>query len=153
MLNLVFLLLVSSSSIFANAINVYCEQNSEILSYHFAHNWQYNSSGPYNYISIVNRFMGDLEFTGTLHSKINQMPMDKNPGLQFNAITLQNIEHYGLWQIACRYQIKNPFIEGLLDRELFMISTLSVVNYTCKRITSSQVTCQKKPNGWLGTNP
>src|SRR5689334_2250457 len=116
--------------IHAEQIHIRCE-DPQILSSAFEKNWQINPSGPYKNISIVNQWMGDRQLTGALHAKFNDKSFDKNPSLNFSKIHIEEVSHYGLWQIDCQYRIANQDLEDLSDGYLHMTVGIPNYNFHC----------------------
>lgn len=123
----------------AQQITVTCDQDAKILSSDFANNWQPNVYGPYHFISIANKPMGDKVLSGALHAPVE--PVYKNPELNFSKIVTNDVSHYGLWQIDCQYKIKNSEMADLPDNYLHMTADISDHDYKCKIANKTTVIC------------
>lgn len=127
----------------AKNITIRCDQNPQSLENIFTNHWQQNSSGPYKYISIANKIMGDRNLIGAVHAMTTTLPADKNPHLSFLEISANNIEHYQLWHVDCQYRIGNKIIEDL-GNNLHMTVGISNYDYNCRKIDYRTVECVGK---------
>lgn len=121
-----------------------CDQNAQLLSRLFETHWQPNSNGPYKFVSLAEKAMRDATLSGALHSITGELPADQNPHLKFSSIVLQDVPHYNLWQIDCRYVIQNSEMQDEADHYLHMTAAVSDDDDQCIKMTNQTVFCVTK---------
>lgn len=127
------------SNAYANTHEIVCWPHTTILEKNFEQNWEQLPNNNY-YSSIVKI----NDFLGALHTTIDQLPVDKNPHLRFNSISVQHVKHYGAWYIACRYDIGNPLMQDMPDGYLHMTMRVLDGDYRCKKLNNFMARCKKK---------
>jgi hypothetical protein len=121
----------------ADQAEISCIQNTVILNDAFTfHQWKYLPNQHY-YLSAITV----PPFSGALHTLTNYLPNNKNPHLHFFDLQVENIPHYGIWQIDCRYYIGNPFLQDLSDGYLHMTTTVNNYDYFCKKHNRFSARC------------
>jgi hypothetical protein len=84
--------------------------------------WKFNSQQQ-NYLATITYPIDNVNFTAALHTKTSTLD-SRDPGLTFSKSQTQVIEHYGITQIQCLYQINSLNLEDMGDGFLYLTGTV-----------------------------
>jgi hypothetical protein len=113
---------------------------SRDLSDRVVKNWEHDSLHD-RYQSYITKSNDGQLFTGILYGQEGHRPSDANPHLIYFHSTLQAVPEYGIWNMDCIYEIRNPEIKGGDDGYFHVVTSMGLERKCKLELNGRDVTC------------